>query len=120
MTIESDIFDTLKGLVGNRVYPDVMPVSTVRPAIMYLQVGGEEITFMDGTLPSKKNSEFQIMAWANTRAEASTLIEQIAAAMCASTRFQATPTRGVAYEHEPDVEPPLYGAHRDFSIWSDR
>ena len=42
MTIETAIYDALKGLVGNRVFPDFAPLGTVRPFITYEQAGGDE------------------------------------------------------------------------------
>jgi hypothetical protein len=77
LSLESDLFDALKGLVGNRVYPDIAPQAVARPYIVYQQVGGRGVNFVDPTVPSKKNARIQVAAWADTRAAASALGRQI-------------------------------------------
>ena len=118
MTVESDIFDTLKALVSNRVYPDSAPAGAVRPFVVYTQIGGEPISYVEGTVPDRKNGVFQINAHAATRAEASALILQVEAALMTTNRFAVEVQRAPMSEHDPDV--PDYWAHQDFSIWSVR
>ena len=118
MTVESAIFDTLKGLVSNRVYPDAAPSGVTKPYITYTQVGGEVVNYVEGTMPNRKNGLFQINVWADTRAAASSLMLLVEAAMLAAPVFAATADRAPFYEYDQDV--PIYGAHQDFSIWSDR
>ena len=118
MTVESDIFDTLKGLVTNRVYPDAAPYGATRPFIVYTQIGGETINYVEGGVPDRKNGVFQINAHAATRAEASALMLLVEAAMLSTNRFSVEVQRAPMAEHDPDV--PDYWAHQDFSIWSAR
>lgn len=118
MTVESDIFDLLKGLVSNRVYPDAAPVSTTRPYITYHQIGGMPISYVENTVPDHKHGMFQVNVWTDTRASASSLALQIEAAFIGSSAFQARADSGIRAEHEPDMN--LYGASQDFSIWSVR
>lgn len=118
MTIESDIYDTLKGLVGNRVFPDVAPFSTTRPYITYQQVGGTPIHYIDPTLADKKHGLFQINVWAETRSQAASLALQVEAAFIAATAYQARPAGGLVAQHEPDLN--LYGTMQDFDVWSTR
>ena len=118
MTVESDIFDTLKGLVSNRVYPDSAPNGVTTPYITYTQIGGEAVSFVEGSVPDRKNGLFQINVWAATRAGASALMLQVEAALMTTNRFAVEVQRAPINEYEPDMV--MYGAHQDFSIWSVR
>lgn len=118
MSIESDIFDTLKGLVGNRCFPDFAPVSTQRPYITYQQIGGNALSFVDNGLPSKKHGMFQVNVWADTRASAAAIALQVEAAMAAATVFQSSAINAPVGDFDADI--PVYGCRQDFSVWSDR
>lgn len=115
MTVEADLTAILKAICP-RVKPDFMTEIPVRPYVIYQQIGGDAPTFLDGSLPSKENGEFQIDVWAETRAEAKAMIKQIAAAICASTAFQASPVGAPRSDSDPDMK--SYCARQDFSIWS--
>lgn len=118
MSVESDIFNVLKGLVGNRVFPDFAPVTTQRPYITYQQIGGQAVSFLEKSLPSKKNGVYQINVWADTRAQGAALALGIEAALVAATAFEATPTGAPFGDFDADI--PVYGCRQDFSIWSER
>jgi len=118
MTVEADIFNLLKGLTSNRVYPDVAPADAAKPYIVYQQVGGEAVVFIDNAVPSKQNGRFQISVWADTRAAAAAMALQIENSMTAATAFQARPLGAPIARYEADG--PVYGAQQDYSIWSDR
>lgn len=118
MSVEADIYSTLQGLVGGRVFPDVAPFSTQRPYITYQQVGGVAPSFVDSTVPSKRNGRFQVNVWADTRAQASTIAAQIEAALIAATAFQARPLSAAVSLHDDATE--LRGCMQDFTVWSDR
>lgn len=117
MSIESILFTTLKGLVSNRVYPDVGPSGVTVPYITWQQVGGTPINFLDtATLPSKANGRFQINTWAATRAEAATLAKQVENAVRATTSLQPTVlSQPVA---TTDEETGRKGYRQDFSLWN--
>jgi hypothetical protein len=118
MTIEADIFTTLKGLVGNRCFPDVAPVTTVKPYITYIQIGGEAISYVENTLPDRKNGRFQVNVWADTRASASTVMLQVEAAMVQSSTFQARAVSAPSSDYDNDML--TYGSMQDFTVWSSR
>lgn len=119
MTIEADIYTALKGLVGNRCYPDVAPQGVARPYIVYQQAGGEAPAFVfDRTSPSKKNGRFQVSVWADNRLTAASINLQIEAAFVQATAFDAKPTAAPVSLWEEDTG--LYGSTQDFSVWSDR
>lgn len=118
MTVEADIKTALNSLAPGQVFPDVAPAATVAPYITYQQVGGEAVSFLEQTLPSKKNGRFQISVWAATRASAAALVLQCESALITTTAFQASAIGAAVSVYEEDTR--LYGALQDFSIWSDR
>lgn len=118
MTVEASLFALLGPLVSNRVYPDVAPAGAAMPYLVYQQVGGETVSFLEKAIPSKENGYFQVTAWATTRAAAKALIKQVEAAVIGAAAFQANALQGPvsAYTDETNT----YGSHQQFSIWSDR
>ena len=118
MTVEADIFQCIKGLVGNRCFPDLAPLSTVRPYITYVQIGGEAISYLDNTVPDGKIGRFQINVWGDTRASVSALMLQVEAAMIQATAFQARPLSAPSSDYDHDSL--VYGAMQDFSVFSTR
>jgi hypothetical protein len=118
MTVETAISDALKVLVSNRCYPDAAPPGAALPYITFQQVGGEAVTFLESSLPSKKNGRFQINCWAATRLASAALAREAEAAMVAATAFQAQPLVDVITQFNDDLN--RYGSIQDFSVWSDR
>jgi hypothetical protein len=116
MTTESLIFDALKTLVANRVYPDVGPPGVVRPYITYQQAGGRPVNFLEGTTPSKENSRMQINVWATTRPAAKLLAKQAEAALCGTAALQTTVLGKPVAVYEEDTK--LFGTRQDFSFWT--
>lgn len=115
MTIETDIFDAIKTLAANRVYPDAAPELVARPYVVYQQVGGKPVNFLDPTVPSKKNGNFQISVWADTRMAAAALSRQIEDALRVVPALQATVLTAPVAIYEPETK--LHGTHQRFSFW---
>ena len=113
MTIEADLFNALKGLVSNRVYPDVAPLGATMPYITYQQVGGDSVSFLEAALPDKRNGRFQINVWSATRNEASTLMRTIATTLVSALRADpmGEPVSDI------DIDTGSYGSRQFFSIW---
>lgn len=118
MTVESDIYTALKVLVSNRCFPDVAPISTVRPYITYTQIGGEAIGYMENTVPDGKHGRFQVNVWADTRASASSTMLAVEAALIQATAFSARPVSAPSSDYDHDMN--LYGSMQDFSVFSVR
>ena len=118
MTVESDIFQALKGLAADRVFPDFAPIATAQPYVTYTQVGGESVAYLENALPSKKNGRFQVNVWGSTRASCVALMKQVEAALVAATAFQARPTSEPTSSYDHDSM--IYSSLQDFSIWSNR
>lgn len=118
MSAEAALVPLLTGLVAGRIYPDVAPSGAGLPRIVYQQVGGQSISFVDGTLPNKENGRMQIVSWATTRSACVALAKQVETAVCGSAALQATPLGARVSEFE--AETGLYGAMQDFSVWPNR
>ena len=118
MTVESDLFDTLKGLVSSRCYPDFAPVGTVRPFICFEQTGGDAMHYLEGTLPDKKNGRFEVSVYADTRAACAALALQVEATMAAATVFTAYALHAPISDYAGDVM--IYSSTQNFSVFSTR
>lgn len=118
MTVEADIYTLLRGLVGDKVYPDTAPLGTPPPYIVYQQVGGRTLQYLGREVPNKKNGRFQVSGWAGTRKAASALQLAIENAFMTATTFQAEPLGSPVATSADEL--PLKGSRQDFSIWSDR
>lgn len=116
--IELKLVALLGPLVGGRIYPDVAPQGAALPRIVYQQAGGVAPTYIDDVVPSLRNARMQIVAWAETRAQAAQLMLLIEAALVVDPTLQARPLGAMTAIHEPDTV--LYGARQDFSVWADR
>lgn len=119
MTVEADIFNALKGLVSNRCYPDMNDSPTLTaPYIVYQEISGEAMVFLERAEPSKENGRFQVACWATTRAASKALAKQVETAMTMATAFQAKPIGGKTSVVDEDTK--LRGTRQDFTVWSDR
>lgn len=118
MSVESDIYTTLKGLVSNRCFPDFAPLGTVRPFIVYEQTGGEALHYLEGTLPDKKHGRFEVGVYADSRANCASIALQVEAAMAAATAFTATAIHAPISDYASDVA--IYSSTQNFSVFSTR
>ena len=117
MSIETDLFTTLKALCGNRVFPDKADLGTALPYVTYSQIGGEVISPVANEVADKKNGRLQFNVW-GTRAQCASLILQIESALVTSTLFQARPIGAASITYDYDMA--FFGAQLDFSVWSSR
>jgi hypothetical protein len=116
VSVESLIYNTLRGLVANRVYQDITPPDvTALPRITYQQVGGRAISFLESGVPSLKNGRFQVNVWGATRLQAAALSRQVEDALVLATALQTTPLGAPVAEYESETK--LYGTRQDFSFW---
>lgn len=118
MSIESDLFNSIKGLCGNRVFPDLAPLNTVKPYVTYTQIGGETVNYTDNIVPDLQNGRFQFNVWGTSRSQCSALMLQIEAALIMSTTLQARPIGAQSGSYDFDMA--IYGSQMDFSIWATR
>ena len=113
MSLESSIFDALKTLTSNRVYPDVAPAAVDKPYISYQQVGGGAVNFMESTAVGTRNARMQINCWATTRLAANALARSAEDALV--TTLKATVLGALTSIYEEDTQ--LFGTRQDFGIW---
>lgn len=117
MTLEADLFAALQAQCP-RTFPDVAPVGTARPYVVWQQVGGPAPMYVEGALPDKASAYMQITVWADARKDANALMRNIEAALVASNTLQARPLGGlIAAIDDGNV---LRGCHQDFEIWAAR
>ena len=115
MSFESDIVATLGPLVDGRIFPDVAPFNTPRPYIIYQQIGGAPLNYIDNTVPDHANAEIQVSVWDDTRLTANTICRLAEDALRIATVFQSRPASGLAALYDDSTE--RFGAQQDFSIW---
>ena len=118
MTVEADLFNTLKTLVSNRCFPDFAPLGTVRPFITFEQTGGDAMHYLEGTLPDKKHGRFEIGVYADTRANCASIALQVETAMAAATVFTATAIHAPISDYASEVK--IYSSTQNFSVFSTR
>ena len=113
MAIEASIKTALASVAGGRTYPDTVPDNPTFPLNVYQQVGGSVINPLEGTDPNKDNARIQVVTWAKTRLEASTVARQVRVAMV--TTLNATLMGAPVSMYDSTLK--LYGARADYSVW---
>jgi hypothetical protein len=74
--IPEALFESLKGLAGNRCYPVKLPERAEFPAITYFEVSGRENNTHDGYDKTSVN-RWQVSCWAKTYKEAKELADSV-------------------------------------------
>jgi hypothetical protein len=111
------IYQALKGLVANRVYPDIARPDAQAPFITHQDVGGEAVNFLDGAPPGKANTRLQVNVWAKTRAEARAIAYQVELAL-RGVHELSTEVLG-SLMTTADQATGYRGTVQHFSIWAD-
>lgn len=115
MSLESDLYAALSPLASARVYPDLAPEGAALPYVVYQQVGGTAVNYLESSMPSKRNARVQVAVWATTRSEANTLARTVESTLVTNTTLRAYVLGALVADFDEDG--PLYGARQDFSIW---
>ena len=115
MSIETALFAALRGLVADRVFPDVAPENTPRPYITYQQTGGDAVNFVENTIPSKKNARMQINVWADTRLQATAMCGSVEDALRTLVSLQPTVLGAAIATYDDETK--LRGTLQYFSLW---
>lgn len=114
MSLESDIRSALTTLVAGRVYPDVTPDNPTFPLIVYQQVGGQAVEYLEGAVADKDNARVQVIVWSKTRLEASQVARQARVALVQGT-LKATTVAAPVSIYDEVLK--LYGSRTDFGVW---
>jgi hypothetical protein len=117
MTLDELIVDTLKGLVANRVFPDLAPPKTAAPFITYTAYGGQAVNFLGGEQSSKRNALVQVTTWGERRLQVSALAAEAEAALRTRLELGTTVLSQPQSLHDPETG--YRGAAQDFSFWTD-
>lgn len=118
--IEKAIFDTLRNhaglsaIIGQRIFPVVLPQNGTFPAITYQISGTDPENDLDG-YTGLNNLRVQLVCWAESYLEATNVSKQAALAMESATTFDAIRTR--RRDHPYDLSTYLYQVTLDFSVW---
>jgi uncharacterized protein DUF3168 len=115
MSLETQLYTALKGLVSNRVYRDIAPANvTTLPRITFQQVGGDAINFMSGDKPSKKLARVQVNCWDDRRDDVMALARLVEDTLRATLTLGTTVLGAAIAVYEPDTK--LFGSMQDFSV----
>jgi hypothetical protein len=98
-----------------RVYPDVAPLKTTLPYVVYHQYGGQPVVFVEGALAEIRNSYVQINVWGSTRDECNRISLEIENVLVTSQSLQAIPLNELSTTFDEDAS--VRGSMQDFSIW---
>lgn len=113
--LEEKLFSILSPLVDSNVYPDTAPEGTPLPYILYQQVGGIPVQFLEGT-GSTVSPRMQITIWSESRLQAAQL--QLAAQqLLVGAPLFGTIAGGAVALHEDALG--LRGTQQDFYFSGD-
>jgi len=114
MSLESDLRALLGPLVSNRVYPDATPDNPTFPLIVYQQVGGEVVEFIEGKIADKDHARMRVHVWAKTRLQASAIARKARIAIVEGAMKGTTYGAPVSLIEEMLK---IYGNRTDYGIW---
>jgi hypothetical protein len=111
--IEKDIFDELKSLVGNRVYPLVAPQNVTLPFIIYTRISNTPQNVIEGG-STIDQVRIQVDTYASTYDGVKTTSLQVRDAMISSSAFKASMQMEQDF-FETEVD--YYRVSQDFYVW---
>lgn len=114
MSLEAALRNVLEA-VCPAAFPDEAPPLEPLPYVVWQQIGGRVVPYVDDSVPDAENSFVQVTAWARTRLEANALMRRIEVAMIVATAFTARPMS--AMSAAPSDDETLRGAMQDFDVW---
>lgn len=114
MSLEATLKTLLGPLVSGRCYPDVSPDGAAFPLIIYQQVGGQAVDFVESKVADKDNARVQVHVWSKTRLEASQIARSARVALVEGTAKASSMGAAVALY---DDALKLYGNRQDFGVW---
>lgn len=115
MSMKTEIYNAIQGLVAGRVYTGAPPEDVVAPYVIYQRAGGKPINYTDGAIPDRKNARVQINVWAASMAIADPIAEQVESILRGVAALQTEVLSQVLDTY--DEETKLRGTMQDFSFW---
>ncbi|MFK7090490.1 DUF3168 domain-containing protein [Chromobacterium violaceum] len=113
--LEEQLFSILSPLVDSNVYPDTAPEGTPLPYILYQQVGGIPVQFLEGA-GSTVSPRMQITIWSDSRLQAAQL-QRAAQQLLVGAPLFGTIAGGAVALHEDALG--LRGTQQDFYFSGD-
>jgi hypothetical protein len=114
VSIEELIGGALSGFADGHVYATVADPA-IAPYIVYHQVGGDAVNYVEPAVPNLQNARIQINVWAKRRMEASALAQEVENAMRLAAGLQTKVLGAKLWTYDPETK--LHGTTQDFSIW---
>lgn len=111
---EVHLYDALKALVSNRVFPNLATQGTPTPYIVYSNVSSVPDTAICGTTRDSDRL-FQVDVYVDNHSDMCALREQTITALVASPYVEAV--EGFSTDYEPDTS--LYRALISVRVWED-
>lgn len=111
MDIATGIYDTLKGLVEDRVFPDEAPQGAPTPFIVFRMTSQEVIGTIHGTTVATIDT-YAVDVWDDTRSKTLALVDQVRTAM----QDSALNSEYLGLVWGADVEMGFEGCSVDFRI----
>lgn len=116
MTIEDRVIAALESLVGGRVCADMAEEGTELPYIVFQNVGGQPLGFLDGSAPDKEFARVQVSVWCATRTEASALGKLVEDTLRVTTSLRTDVITGRAAVLDEETQ--LRGTRQDFRFFT--
>lgn len=110
---------TIAGLIGSRVYPDILPQSVTYPALTYSEVSGVRVRDFDGPT-GRARLRISIHSWSETSLQRNQLADAVRTALDGYAGLMGTTSVGnIILDNELDIfeeEVPVYRKVQDFII----
>lgn len=69
-SLHSIITTALSGVAGGRIHANVTPPVPTFPLVVYQEVGGQAVNFLEATYPGKNHARVQFVVWSSSPLEA--------------------------------------------------
>lgn len=115
MSYEAALVALLEPLVDGRVYPDEATTQQDGAYMLYQQVGGEAVQYLEPVHPGLRHARVQLQVWSSSRAGTNDLARQAEQALVEHPTLRAYVYGAAVSRYESDLR--LYGAMQDFGIW---
>lgn len=102
-------------LVGGRIYPDEATTEQPGAYMLYQQVGGDAVRFLEPVHPGLRHARVQLQVWSSSRAASDSLARQAEVLLVEHPTLRAYAYGAAVSSSEPDLR--LYGCMQDFGIW---
>lgn len=107
---------TIAGLIGTRLYPDILPQSPTMPALAYSVAGGVSVHSTDGA-SNLAGPRFQVDCWGATKNQAINLYNAVRKRLNGKRTGNIQGAFLEGWRDLYDPQPQLYRRIADFMVW---